>query len=97
MRLFVSLLTLLLIICAQPAYTDDISSSARKVITVPGKVQVQIDYTGDLPIYVGYAEEGSKTTDTTWLILKITYSGTNPTVIQTAVGAWDSRTDYTYK
>ena len=59
--------------------------------------QLKIAYSGLNPQYVGEATRGTATTDSSWTILKITYDGSNnPTVLQTADGAWDSRGALSY-
>jgi hypothetical protein len=73
---------------------EDITARSQKTFTVPGNVQIKIDYlTGTNPIYIGYADKGVATSDATWFILKITWdANNNPTVIQSANNAvWDDR------
>lgn len=44
------------------------------------------------PIYVGYnLAENAADTDTDWVVLKYTYSGSDITIIQRKVGAWSNR------
>ena len=62
-----------------------------------------IEYNADgNPLYVGESEAGSEESDEKWRIKKLTYSGSNVTNIQWAIGstgfnfAWANRTSYTY-
>lgn len=79
-----------------PAYAN-IAAGADKVFTIPGRYQTRIEWTGSNPIYVGVADPGLTAAQTGWLILKITWSGSTPTVIQTAVGIWDDRASIMYR
>lgn len=63
----------------------------------------QIEYDGsNNPIFVGNAIPGSPTASAVWRIMKITYVGTNPTVIQWPNGTnqylfvWNDRASLTY-
>lgn len=55
-----------------------------------------------LLIYQGWAQPGQATSATGWRIRKLTYSGTNLTNIQFALGSpafafiWDNRASYSY-
>ncbi len=54
---------------------------------------IRFDANDSAPNYVGLNKtNGAATTDTDWIIYKFTYSGSNVTRIQKALGAWDSRT-----
>jgi hypothetical protein len=66
-------------------------------------LQVRIDYDVDSnPIYVGEARPGSASNAARWRIKKLTYSGTNMTVLQFADGnpnfdnVWDNRASLSY-
>lgn len=54
------------------------------------------------PVYIGFAEPGSATSDPAWLIRKLTWSGSNVTAIQYANGStvfnsiWDNRASLSY-
>jgi hypothetical protein len=63
----------------------------------------RIDYTaGGLPLYIGFAVPGSASSAAVWQIKKITYSGSNITVVEFADGdtkfdnIWDNRTSLSY-
>jgi hypothetical protein len=92
MKWFLGLLLVLFysvtILCAEP-----ITARSTKVFSIPGEYQVRIDYlTGTNPVYIGYADKGIATTDSNWFIIKITWSGDNATVVQTANNViWDNR------
>ena len=92
-RKILALLLLTMFLSVNPCYPQDITVGSDKVHLVPGKYQVRIAYTGSNPIYIGYADRGAATTDTTWFILKLSWTGTTVTLIQSGVGAWDSRAD----
>ena len=64
---------------------------------------VQIDYVGGSnPIYVGWADPGSPTSEPEWRIAKLTYTGANLVSVTWAQGnilyrhVWDDRATYTY-
>lgn len=54
--------------------------------------RTKFDFSGDMPIYIGnhivVTADGS---ETGWQITKFTWSGDNPTDIQTQYGVWDDR------
>jgi len=58
----------------------------------------RIEYTGDNPIYIGYNRlQNAATSDETWFIVKLTYSGANVIRVQLPDSgpqfkyAWDDR------
>lgn len=64
-------------------------------------LEKRIEYSGDNPIYIGWNRQANAATDAaTWFIVKLTYSGSNPTRIQLPDNgaffnyAWDSRATY---
>lgn len=64
---------------------------------------MQLDYNGgDNPVYIGLAAPGSLTSEAKWQVRKLTYDGTNPTVIKYANGSssfnqiYDDRASLTY-
>ena len=65
-------------------------------------LQKNIAYSGDNPVYVGYAAPGTADSATGWLIIKIAYSGSNPTSTRFADNdvtfskEWDERASYSY-
>jgi len=63
-----------------------------------GEHQIRIDYaSGTDPVYVGMADHGVTSSQSSWLIKKITYDGSDITLIQVANNvAWDSRTTALY-
>jgi len=77
---------------------ESILARAQKTFSIPGSHQILIDYQeGTNPIYVGVAEKSIPTSAELWLVQKITWDeNNNPTMVQSAVGAWDSRTDLGY-
>ena len=62
--------------------------------------QKRIDYdvrTDDNPVYVGFNYKGAATSDTMWVLQKITYDASNrPTLVQISNDSWDNRTTATY-
>ena len=50
-------------------------------------------------IYVGIAARGSASSSENWLIFKLTYTGNNPTLIESAPAnsIWDNRTSLDYR
>lgn len=53
---------------------------------------VRFDPDDSAPNYVGLHEsQGAATSDSHWVVIKFTYSGSNVTRIQKAKGAWDDR------
>jgi pyridoxal biosynthesis lyase PdxS len=85
-------------------YTDnkehDSLFVAKRVTEVGNDSQTLMDYvarTDTQPVYVGSAARGVASSADGWLVKKITYDGSDrPTVIQNAVGAWDSRASLSY-
>lgn len=64
---------------------------------------MKVEYSGDNPLYIGYAAPGTLTSATDWQIRKITVDGSgNITDIKFADGTagfdkeYDERTGYTY-
>lgn len=68
---------------------------------------LQIEYSGTNPVYIGDAPAGSATSALAWTIYKLTYDGNNNVLSRTyaqsgAQGiasnkcAWDNRAAYTY-
>jgi len=57
--------------------------------------QKKIDYDGrgdDNPVYVGFNTSDAATSDTDWVVQKVTYDGSDrPTLVQVARGSWDNR------
>jgi hypothetical protein len=58
------------------------------------RIEVEVDSSGN-PIYIGRAEFGSSTSDSEWLIYKLTWVNGSASK-STAVGPWDSRTILVY-
>lgn len=90
-KIIVASLLLLSLFAYQPAFAAEPES-------------IRIDYDGsNNPIYIGIAPPGVPTSASMWKIFKITYSGSNPTLIQLADGdelsdnIWDNRTSLTYR
>lgn len=56
--------------------------------------QKRLDYAGrsdDSPVYVGFNIRGAATSDTTWILQKLTYDGSSRvTLVQIAIDAWDN-------
>lgn len=74
------------------------SAEAKKVISVDvsGNItdasDIRFDPNDSVPDYIGTNKtQGAPTSNTDWLIYKLTYSGLNVTRIQKAVGSWDGR------
>jgi len=66
---------------------------ANRSITMLSNQQLRIDWDGsNNPIYVGQAPRGLGSDEDGWAIQKITWTGSNPTLIQVGFGAWDNRT-----
>lgn len=66
-------------------------------------LQMQVEYSGNLPVYIGYARPDAATSAAEWQIKKVTYdSNNNVTAIQFAAGVndfnkvWDNRATYSY-
>ena len=69
----------------------------------PADMCMLIEYTGNYPLYVGFAPPGALSSEAKWQIKKLTYDANyNVTSVQFASGAndynkvWDSRASYTY-
>jgi hypothetical protein len=74
-------------------------AAATKVEVLPAELQMRMDYSGGpsgSPVYIGYAAAGRATSDSSWLVWKFTYSGSDPTVRQAAYGTWDDRATLSY-
>jgi len=76
-------------------------SIAELTADVGTYLEKRMSYSGDNLEYVGYNREpNAATTDTTWFIIKMTYSGSNVTRYQLPDNgvefkyAWDSRATY---
>ena len=82
--------------CPTILHADDITARSTKVYTVPGNYQIRIEYTSNLPIYVGYAPKGLGAAQTGWFIQKLTWTGSDCTLIQTSTGTWDGRSGLVY-
>ena len=53
---------------------------------------IRFDANDALPDYIGLnSTNGARTTQGDWTVYKFTYSGSDATRIQVAIGAWDSR------
>jgi hypothetical protein len=53
---------------------------------------VLYDADDSAPTYIGINQDAdAATSDTTWVVLKFLYSGSNVTSIRRKVGAWDNR------
>ena len=73
---------------------DNLNSTSTN--QAPSTLQIRIDPDTSAPIYVGYAVMGESSSADVWTIYKLTYSGSEITTKQTALGSWDNRTLYTY-
>ena len=73
-----------------------ISLYAKRVTEIPSDMQMRIEYSGDLAIYVGYAPRGLSASATGWLIQKLDYTGSNVTYRSTAFDSWNNRATATY-
>lgn len=71
---------------------------AKRIIDVGTDQQLRVEYDGDQnPIYVGLGARGLAASATGWLVSKYTFDvNNNPTLRQTATGAWDDRATLTY-
>ena len=96
MRKILALLLLAIFLSVNAIHAQDITAGSQKSFLIPGKLQVRIEWSGSNPIYIGYADKGVITTDAVWFILKLTWSGSTVTLIQSSVGAWDSRAALNY-
>jgi len=63
----------------------------HKRVSIGAFKDVRFDPDDSSPNYIGLASKSLATSDTSWTVLKFTYSGDNVTRIQKATGAWDSR------
>uniref|UniRef100_A0A6M3LGR2 Uncharacterized protein n=1 Tax=viral metagenome TaxID=1070528 RepID=A0A6M3LGR2_9ZZZZ len=64
---------------------------------------MKVEYSGDNPLYIGYANPGTATSEVTWQIRKVTVDANgNVTDIKFASGTskfdkeWDERATYVY-
>jgi hypothetical protein len=65
--------------------------SAVRVTEISSNQQTRIVYDGSgNPIYLGYAPRGLATTYPAWLLKKITWTDSNPTLIQIAYDSWSN-------
>lgn len=74
---------------------DPVTGNSIKIEnTVP--MDTRFDPDDSTPDYIGVnsSSNDATTSDTTWLIYKFTYSGSNVTRIQRAKGSWDDRATY---
>lgn len=80
---------------------SDLSSDVQNSLfseTTIATYQKMVEYdTNQNPIYIGEAIQGAATSDSSWTVQHITYdTNNNPTLFQTADGAWDNRATLTY-
>ena len=69
-----------------------LGETAVNIIDAMDAEVILFDADDSAPDYIGLNEDkDAVTTDTDWIVLKFTYSGSNVTKIERAVGAWDSR------
>jgi len=75
-------------------FKEDALGNASMSVTCDVDAEVvKCDPNDSAPIYIGLNEsKAAATTDSDWVIYKLTYSGSNVTQIERVVGAWDSRT-----
>ena len=72
------------------------------LFTDKAPLTIIVAYSGDNPEYVGWAAPGTATSASTWRIMKVTWSGSNPTNVKWADGdakfdnVWDNRASYSY-
>lgn len=67
------------------------------------KYTIKIEYdSSNNPVYIGEAAPGTETTEATWRIKKITYSGSDIIAVEWASATtefnkiWDDRAEYEY-
>lgn len=72
------------------------SHKSLKISEVPSTLQERWDWTSGDMDYHGYASQGASDSDTVWFIEKWTWTSGNPTLKQTAEGAWTDRASLTY-
>lgn len=62
--------------------------------------QKRMDYdvrTDDNPVYVGFNHRGAASSDTNWVLQKLTYDASDRiTLVQVSTNSWDNRTTTTY-
>lgn len=64
--------------------------------------RIEIEYSGNNPVYVGMAVPNTATSAPAWAIMKLIYSGNNVVQVLWADGTnqfkkiWDSRAGYSY-
>lgn len=63
---------------------------------VLSRSQILFDPSSAQPTYIGRASEGLSQSSDGWLIYKFTYSGSDITQIQTAIGKWSNRVALVY-
>ncbi len=68
-------------------------NTTPKVLT---RVQIKLDYSGDVLVYVGESSEGTLTSVAGWLINKLVYTGSKLTSVVSAIGSWDNRASLIY-
>ncbi len=74
-------------------------AGGKRVTSIPGTHQTRVEYDASgFVIYTGISAAGNgSSTLRAWLIKKLTNdSSGNPTLLQTATGAWDDRASLTY-
>ena len=97
MRKIIAIVLISLFCVTSLAYAD-IQARAEKVYNIPGNFQTRVEYTGNNPIYIGICDRGLASSIAQWFIVKITWTGDNPTLFQTANNvAWDNRATSTYQ
>lgn len=83
---------------ATEAKQDDIIAALASIgLTLDSNSRYEFDYTGGPtaadPVYIGKAAYTEDTSDPTWKVMKLTYTGLNVTKIETRIAmAWDDRT-----
>lgn len=73
---------------------------ASRIVEIPSNLHKKIDYAGRTdsnPVYVGANDRGTATSDTSWLLQKITYDASDRVIdVSIAYDSWDNRVTATY-
>lgn len=73
---------------------------AKRIVEIPSNLQMRADYgsrSDSQPEHLGFAARGTASSDTSWLLHKFTYDGSNRvTLRQIAYDSWDNIATATY-
>lgn len=70
---------------------------ARRIMEIPSNLQMRVAYNAsNQEEYIGYAGRGVASSESKWLLQKLTYTSGLITLRQIAYDSWDNRATATY-